>query len=143
MTPYLNHLIETVQIRGHNICFYAELTKIIPNYHQILLLALVSRHQGGAIALPVHLYIGAKNTLNDPAHIASLPDFIPNLIITLLNILVITIVLIYLKIKKSEWLNCLSIVIFFYMILTPPHMPVCPAVFLLPFSHGSKCVTWE
>ena len=23
---------------GHNICFYAELTKIIPNYHQILLL---------------------------------------------------------------------------------------------------------
>ena len=23
-------------MRGHNICFYAELTKIIPNYHQIL-----------------------------------------------------------------------------------------------------------
>ena len=23
---------------GHNICFYAELTKIVPNYHQILLL---------------------------------------------------------------------------------------------------------
>ena len=35
MTPYLNHLIETVQLRGHNIHFYAELTKIIPNYHQI------------------------------------------------------------------------------------------------------------
>ena len=24
-------------MRGHNICFYEELTKIIPNYHQILL----------------------------------------------------------------------------------------------------------
>ena len=36
MTPHLNCLIETVQMRGHNICFYVELTKIIPNYHQIL-----------------------------------------------------------------------------------------------------------
>ena len=36
VTPHLNRLIETVQMRGHNICFYAELTKIIPNYHQIL-----------------------------------------------------------------------------------------------------------
>ena len=39
VTPHLNRL-ETVQIRGHNICFYAELTKIIPNYHQILSRAL-------------------------------------------------------------------------------------------------------
>ena len=37
--PHLNHLIETVQMRAHNICFYAELTKIIPNYHQILTLS--------------------------------------------------------------------------------------------------------
>ena len=36
MTPHLNRLIETVQMKGHNICFYAELTKIIPNYHKIL-----------------------------------------------------------------------------------------------------------
>ena len=36
MTPHLNRLIETVQMRGHNICFYAEFTKIILNYHQIL-----------------------------------------------------------------------------------------------------------
>ena len=36
MTPHLNCLIETVQMRGHNICFYAELTKIISNYHKIL-----------------------------------------------------------------------------------------------------------
>ena len=36
VTPYLNRLIETVQMRGHNIHFYAVLTKIIPNYHQIL-----------------------------------------------------------------------------------------------------------
>ena len=38
MTPHLNCLNETVQMRTHNISFYAELTKIIPNYHQILLL---------------------------------------------------------------------------------------------------------
>ena len=30
VTPHL------IQMRGHNICLYAELTKIIPNYHQIL-----------------------------------------------------------------------------------------------------------
>ena len=33
--PHLNRLNETVQKRGHNICFYAKLIKIIPNYHQI------------------------------------------------------------------------------------------------------------
>ena len=31
VTPHLNCPIEMVQIRGHNICFYAELTKIICN----------------------------------------------------------------------------------------------------------------
>ena len=36
VTPHLNCLDETVQTSGHNICFNAELTKIIPNYHQIL-----------------------------------------------------------------------------------------------------------
>ena len=36
VTPHLNCLIETVQMRGHNRCFYAKFTKIIPNYHQIL-----------------------------------------------------------------------------------------------------------
>ena len=36
--PHLNHLEEMVQMRDHNICFYAEFTRIIPNYHQILLL---------------------------------------------------------------------------------------------------------
>ena len=36
VTPHLNRLIETVQMRGHNVCFYVGLTKIIPNYHQIL-----------------------------------------------------------------------------------------------------------
>ena len=25
-------------MRGHNICCYAELTKIVPNYHQLLLI---------------------------------------------------------------------------------------------------------
>ena len=38
VTPHLNRLVETVQIRGHNICFNEELTKIIPKYHQILFL---------------------------------------------------------------------------------------------------------
>ena len=36
VTPHLNRLDETVQMRGHNICFHTELTKNIPNYHQIL-----------------------------------------------------------------------------------------------------------
>ena len=36
VTSHLNRLNKTVQMRGHNIRFYAELTKIIPNYHQIL-----------------------------------------------------------------------------------------------------------
>ena len=36
MTPHLNRLTETVQMLGHNISFYAELTNSIPNYHQIL-----------------------------------------------------------------------------------------------------------
>ena len=34
VTPHLNGLDETVQMRGHNIYFYEELTKIIPNYHK-------------------------------------------------------------------------------------------------------------
>ena len=29
VTTHLNRLVETVQMRGNNICFYAELTKII------------------------------------------------------------------------------------------------------------------
>ena len=28
VTPHLNRLVETVQMRGHSICFYAELTKL-------------------------------------------------------------------------------------------------------------------
>ena len=35
VTPDLNRLVETVEMRGHNI-FFSELTKIIPNYHKIL-----------------------------------------------------------------------------------------------------------
>ena len=35
MTPHLNRLIELVQMRGPNIGFYGESTKIIQNYHQI------------------------------------------------------------------------------------------------------------
>ena len=32
MIPNLNRLNGMIQMRGHNICFCAELTKIIPNY---------------------------------------------------------------------------------------------------------------
>ena len=34
-TPHLNRLAETVSDEGPQQMFYAELTKIIPNYHQI------------------------------------------------------------------------------------------------------------
>ena len=34
VTPHLNRLIETVQMRGHNIRFYAKLTKNFSYYHQ-------------------------------------------------------------------------------------------------------------
>ena len=37
VTPHLNHLIEMVQMRGHNICFYAELTKNYPKLSPKLL----------------------------------------------------------------------------------------------------------
>ena len=42
VTHQLNNLIETVQTRGLNICLNAELTKFIPNYHQILPLIYIS-----------------------------------------------------------------------------------------------------
>ena len=35
VTPHLNHLVEAVQMRGHNM-FLCRINKIIPNYHQIL-----------------------------------------------------------------------------------------------------------
>ena len=38
VTPHLNRLVKLVPMRGHNICFYTELTKIIPYYYQILCL---------------------------------------------------------------------------------------------------------
>ena len=51
MTPYLNRLTKTVQRRGHNIRFEAELTKkIIPNYHQYSLISI-------ALVLTLHLIL--------------------------------------------------------------------------------------
>ena len=47
MTPHLNCLDETVQMRGHNISFYAELTKIIPNYHKYSLLSRALYNRSG------------------------------------------------------------------------------------------------
>ena len=52
VTSHLNRHIETVQMRGHNICFYAELTKIIPNYRKILpLIALKTGNMSKLYAL--------------------------------------------------------------------------------------------
>ena len=44
VTPHLNRLMETVQMRSHNMYFYAELTKIIFNYDQICPLNKSSSH---------------------------------------------------------------------------------------------------
>ena len=38
VTPHLNRLYETVQLKGHNICFNGKLVKIFPHYHHILCL---------------------------------------------------------------------------------------------------------
>ena len=46
MTPHLNRLVETVQMRGHNICLYSELTKIIPTYPQIFSFSWISGFDG-------------------------------------------------------------------------------------------------
>ena len=35
VTTHLNCLVETIQMKGRNLHFYAELVKIIPYYHQI------------------------------------------------------------------------------------------------------------
>ena len=39
--PHLSRLNGTVQVRSHNVCFYAELTKIVPYYHRILRLMVL------------------------------------------------------------------------------------------------------
>ena len=44
VTPHLNCLYEMVQMKGHNVCFYAELTTIIPHYIQLLLLTYSSEY---------------------------------------------------------------------------------------------------
>ena len=41
VTPHLNCLVKKVQMRGQNIGFCAKLTKIIPNYHQILVISAI------------------------------------------------------------------------------------------------------
>ena len=33
-------------------------------------------------------------------------------------------------------------ILYLFQILTPPHIPVCPAVFRLPFSQGSRWSTY-
>ena len=44
VVPHLNCLVETVQMTDHNICFYAELTKIILTYHQLLFFSRALKH---------------------------------------------------------------------------------------------------
>ena len=43
VTPHLNCLNETAQMKAHNICFCAELTKIISHYQFITKYFLLSR----------------------------------------------------------------------------------------------------
>ena len=61
MTPHLNSLVETVQSRGHNIRFYAELTNIIPNYHQILPLIWSSVDLSSKTGLDFLVDLGEKS----------------------------------------------------------------------------------
>ena len=61
MTPHLNRLNETVQMRGHNIHFYAELRKSMPNYHHIYF--LLSRAQGPVVQSMVSLTSSLRGQL--------------------------------------------------------------------------------
>ena len=55
MTPHLNHFIEMVQLRGHNIWPFAEFTKTSPNVHQLLHLIYTPENYSKAplISLPI------------------------------------------------------------------------------------------
>ena len=57
MTPHLNRLIETVQMRGHNICFRREIIRIIIKY------SLVSRDQGPVVQSVVSLTSSLRGQL--------------------------------------------------------------------------------
>ena len=48
VTPHLNRLDETVQMKGHNIRFYAEVAKIILSYH---------KYSRSFIALRIHFHV--------------------------------------------------------------------------------------
>ena len=46
----------------------------------------------------------------------------------------------------EAWLQVILIQYFYFVVaalLTPPHIPICPEVWRLPLSHGSRCVTWK
>ena len=62
-TPHLNRLVETVQMRGHNVCFHAELTKIIPNYQKKILPLILSSESCLEVSVPPALR--GKNLLSE------------------------------------------------------------------------------
>ena len=51
--PYLNRLVETIQMMGHSICFYAEVTKII-------LVITKYSHLSRALSNPLSYFFGYK-----------------------------------------------------------------------------------
>ena len=71
MTPHLNYLMEMVQMRGYKIDFCAEITKITPNYHQIL--PLIYFRQTVLIRRSQHLLLWTKKT-KLPRAVSCLPQ---------------------------------------------------------------------
>ena len=68
-------------MRGHNICFYAELTKIMPYYHQILLLTYSSVKRNKvflrANSSPYALTLTGKGGKNENGTVAELTKIMP------------------------------------------------------------------
>ena len=71
MTPHLNRLVETVQIRGHNIWFCTELTRRAPHvganaWLQLILENSKSKKLRGITMLKKKLRITSSTSLGSP-----------------------------------------------------------------------------
>ena len=71
VTSHLNCLVEKFQMKGHNIGFCAELTKIIPTYHQIF--PLIYSSGNSATISECDLAILWKEKDEDSAHPGTQP----------------------------------------------------------------------
>ena len=72
MTPHLSRLIEMVQIRGHNICFYAELKKLSLIITKYSLLSRTLNNNGKVKVKKTHKNM--KRTNNGIVHNISNPS---------------------------------------------------------------------